>query len=474
MHWPISCETLEKWKDAVREEVGTAVDEKNGETASGEESFNDVAQRLWLKANTRPCPQCNAPIEKMEGCNHMTCTNRTCRHEFCWICRKDWKLHNSETGGFFRCNRWREDDQTHDFYDTPPSAEEQSVESPPTPAERPDAPHLADQGYGSAVHSARSAWKKSRTMARFLHHYRRWIAHAESAALERHMADTACSRLAPVIEAAIEFSGFPDFNFGGKGLAFIHGAFTELLECRSLLQHSYAFAFTRYPNGSTFRSNRELKAREREKGTFEQLQSELETLSEQLSDIVARSHLRATQTQIMFLTSTSAEKRREFTVLLISILEEARKEEEKKKENEVKGNHPVHPSGGSDRYSQRPWDVAMAPPWRRRTIGDPFNSLHQETFPVRTLPPLMPPGMGGLHTWGGRGPDRDDGGGGIERVLHTGNRNQRATVHETYDGQDFDASSAGDRWAANWDCIACTYMNSHGRFCAMCGTPRNN
>ena len=136
-----------------------------------------------------------------------------------WICRKDWKLHNSETGGFFRCNRWQEDSEDHEYYDTPPpTATEQQTEDSQLPTEeRSDAPHLVDQGYGSAMHSARSAWKKSRTMARFLHHYRRWIAHSESAALERHMADTACSRLAPVIEAAIEFSGFSDFNFGGKG-----------------------------------------------------------------------------------------------------------------------------------------------------------------------------------------------------------------------------------------------------------------
>jgi len=474
MHWPISCETLEKWKETVAEEVGTS--EGNGEAKAGEESFNDVAQRLWLKANTRPCPQCKAPIEKMEGCNHMTCTNHSCRHEFCWICRKDWKLHNSETGGFFRCNRWQEDSEDHEYYDTPPpTATEQQTEDSQLPTEeRSDAPHLVDQGYGSAMHSARSAWKKSRTMARFLHHYRRWIAHSESAALERHMADTACSRLAPVIEAAIEFSGFSDFNFGGKGLAFVHSAFAELLQCRSLLQHSYAFAFTRYPSASTFRNNREYKAREREKGTFEQLQSELETLSEQLSDIVARSHLRATQSQIMFLTSTSAEKRREFTVLLISILDEARKEEKKEKEDKARGIHSSQPSSGSGRYPARPWDVdPMAPPWRRQTIGEPLNA---DTFPVTNLPPFVAPGIGGLHTLGGRGVNRDDGDDAIERVLHASMRGlmtQRSTAHEIYDGQDFN-SSASERWTANWDCRLCTYMNSHGRFCAMCGTPRNN
>ena len=45
-------------------------------------NVNELAQRMWIKANTRPCPQCNIPIEKNDGCNHMTCTNPSCRHEF--------------------------------------------------------------------------------------------------------------------------------------------------------------------------------------------------------------------------------------------------------------------------------------------------------------------------------------------------------------------------------------------------------
>ena len=126
-----------------------------------------------------------------------------------WICRQDWKLHNTETGGFFRCNRWQ-GEESHEFYDTPPPT--------PEPIPEGDAAEAAEQdGYGTAIHATRVALKNANEMNRFLHHFRRWSAHSESAALERNMANTVCSRLAPVVEAAIDFKGSSDFNFGGKG-----------------------------------------------------------------------------------------------------------------------------------------------------------------------------------------------------------------------------------------------------------------
>jgi hypothetical protein len=32
----------------------------------------------------------------------MTC--RKCKHDFCWLCLKDWKKHGSATGGYYACN----------------------------------------------------------------------------------------------------------------------------------------------------------------------------------------------------------------------------------------------------------------------------------------------------------------------------------------------------------------------------------
>jgi len=65
--------------------------------------FGSEAENVkYIMANTKRCPKCRCPIEKNQGCNHMTC--KSCRHEFCWLCKGDWKSHGTATGGFYKCN----------------------------------------------------------------------------------------------------------------------------------------------------------------------------------------------------------------------------------------------------------------------------------------------------------------------------------------------------------------------------------
>ncbi|XP_056141050.1 E3 ubiquitin-protein ligase RNF14 [Lampris incognitus] len=45
-----------------------------------EESFSTD----WLKENCKCCPRCGTNIQKVDGCNKMTCTS--CRQYFCWLC----------------------------------------------------------------------------------------------------------------------------------------------------------------------------------------------------------------------------------------------------------------------------------------------------------------------------------------------------------------------------------------------------
>jgi ariadne-1 len=81
-HLPVNCDSYKKWK------------EKNA---------SESENATWIVVNTKPCPKCKRPIEKNQGCNHMTCSQ--CRYEFCWICMGDWKAHN----GNYSCNKINKD-----------------------------------------------------------------------------------------------------------------------------------------------------------------------------------------------------------------------------------------------------------------------------------------------------------------------------------------------------------------------------
>ncbi|MQM19905.1 hypothetical protein Taro_052918, partial [Colocasia esculenta] len=58
-----------------------------------------------ILANSKPCPKCKWPIEKNQGCMHITCTPR--KFEFCWLCLGPWSDHGERTGGFYACNRYK-------------------------------------------------------------------------------------------------------------------------------------------------------------------------------------------------------------------------------------------------------------------------------------------------------------------------------------------------------------------------------
>ena len=75
----------------------------------------------WMIANTKNCPKCQRPIEKNQGCNHMTCN--MCKYEFCWMCMGDWKDHGSATGGYYKCNKYEEIKNKKDSKNSITSAE---------------------------------------------------------------------------------------------------------------------------------------------------------------------------------------------------------------------------------------------------------------------------------------------------------------------------------------------------------------
>jgi Ariadne domain len=326
--------------------------------------------------------------------------------------------------GFFRCNRWVEEvDPTND--DQHHSAEVPSL----VVNEDLNDPRTMEVTYGTSTFDTRESRKKSKEMNRFLHHYERYNAHIESAALELRMGDSACTRLAPVVCEAIKIHG-NDHVFQGRGLSFVHAAFAELLECRSMLQHSYAMSFFRYKpmNFSRFGESRR---RASEQTAFEQFQAELELMTEQISDVVARSHIRASQSQIMFLTKAAAEKRKEFSNVMINILFEEKQDRQK--------SIGERQHGSSD--GVRPLALAG--------VGlDTITGLGNLAYPVRTI---------GDTTH-------------MERAVRRSLQNFLA-LSSPNNGL-MEAEDDDDDAGVDWPCQACTFVNSGGLRCSICGTLR--
>ena len=90
-HEPLKCEMYKQWEESI----GQILDSLN---------------ENWKKSNSKKCPGCKVDIQKNEGCMHMTCAK--CRHEFCWLCMGDWKKHGSNTGGYFKCNIFVEEEHS--------------------------------------------------------------------------------------------------------------------------------------------------------------------------------------------------------------------------------------------------------------------------------------------------------------------------------------------------------------------------
>ena len=174
-----------------------------------------------MSESTKKCPKCAVRIEKNQGCNHMNC--RHCKFEFCWICLGEWKLHGSNSGGYYKCNR----------YDN------------------------------KNVDGASDAAKAKAELDRYLHYYQRYANHAEAGKFAEKKRENNEKRMVELQESSAGSSWID--------VQFLKQATEQLIECRRVLKYTYVFAYY-LPQG-------------KEKNLFEYLQENLEKNTEHLTEL---------------------------------------------------------------------------------------------------------------------------------------------------------------------------------------------
>ncbi|PRP72804.1 hypothetical protein PROFUN_07704 [Planoprotostelium fungivorum] len=203
-HRPATCEMISLWKKKCGSE-----DEDMAET--------------YIAAISRPCPHCKSPIQKNDGCNHMTCAK--CHYHFCWLCMG--KFGNGDMGGTdgygsHKCNQFSEEDST--------------------------------------VLEKRDEYK------RFKFYSDRALQHVRSSKIEKKLLDTADSVVEVIFTFMEEYRVKPDFYIN---------AVNQLLANRRVLEFSYAFGYFR-PTMTPYVN----------KNIFEALQFKLEENTEELSKLI--------------------------------------------------------------------------------------------------------------------------------------------------------------------------------------------
>ncbi|CAM6106301.1 unnamed protein product [Calypogeia fissa] len=177
-HRPVDCETVAKW-----------ILKNSAES----ENMN------WILANSKPCPKCKRPIEKNQGCMHITCTP-PCKFEFCWLCLGAWINHGERTGGFYACNR----------YET-----------------------AKQEGVYDEAERRREMAKNS--LERYTHYYERWATNESSRA-------KALSDLQQMQAVQIEKLSDKQCQPVSQ-LKFVNEAWLQIVECRRVLKWTYAYGY---------------------------------------------------------------------------------------------------------------------------------------------------------------------------------------------------------------------------------------
>lgn len=197
-HEPVTCQMLRAW-------IKTSAD--------------DASTCQWIVGHTKPCPKCHVPIEKNGGCNHMTCRNRSCQCQFCWVCLVELRLH----------------------------------------------PHSTDHhNIGGALEEAKRISQQE--LARRLHYYDRFKNHQSRLQLEGKLFALQRTKLDELLSRKM---------ISWIQVQFLNKAVDVRRECRQTLKYTYVFAFHLRTDKATGVCN--------QAHIFEENQRDLETATEELS-----------------------------------------------------------------------------------------------------------------------------------------------------------------------------------------------
>ena len=128
----------------------------------------------------------------------MTC--QKCRFEFCWICMGDWQTHGSNTGGYYKCNKYGDGKD--------PDAEKNDMSD---------------------------AARAKRELDRYLHYYQRFHAHQEAQKFAKKQLKETEQRMILLQES--------NNDARWSDVEFLKTANEQLVECRRVLKYTYVFGY---------------------------------------------------------------------------------------------------------------------------------------------------------------------------------------------------------------------------------------
>lgn len=259
-HSPCDCKLWDDW-------LNKTSDIKAEELKQTYSRTEDAANSLWLVRNAKQCPRCKTHIQKSEGCNHLRCIK--CKFDFCWVCLESWKKHNSGTGGYFRCNRS-------------------------------EAAQRAEQNICLLKRVAEAQNCEVKELKKFVTHYTKYKFNCFSAETEAAFLERAKTRHKELFSYSSQLyeNGEID-SVIAKDDQFLMDATVEIIRARKVLCGAAVYGYYLEDHGYN-------------KAIFEYMESNLNNVCNQLSDIIESDYLRNSRKFIIDLTKHLKNKRLSF------------------------------------------------------------------------------------------------------------------------------------------------------------------